>query len=143
MGVPSRKDALIGNIATEKVVEALTAHGAILPALKPFDVLLRATAEIGTIYDFGRLTPLLRGFNAKEPGLIISGSMSNQRNNSTRNRARRCNHHPQPAREAQRHKLRTNRRASCSADEVTNSPALVLILTGAGKRFAPAWISKT
>jgi hypothetical protein len=41
---------LVGNIATEKVVEALTARGAVLPSLKPFDVLLRATAEIGARY---------------------------------------------------------------------------------------------
>src|SRR5580692_487097 len=44
------KDALVGNIATEKVVEALTARGATLPTLKPFDVLLRASAEIGARY---------------------------------------------------------------------------------------------
>jgi len=44
------QDALVGNIATEKVVAALAARGAILPPLKPFDVLLRATAEIGARY---------------------------------------------------------------------------------------------
>jgi hydroxymethylglutaryl-CoA lyase len=49
-GCPFAQDALVGNIATEKVVEALTACGAILPSLKPFDVLLRATAEIGARY---------------------------------------------------------------------------------------------
>ncbi len=49
-GCPFAQDALVGNIATEKVVEALTARGAVLPPLKPFDVLLRATAEIGTRY---------------------------------------------------------------------------------------------
>jgi hydroxymethylglutaryl-CoA lyase len=49
-GCPFAQDALIGNIATEKVVEALSARGAILPSLKPFDVLLRATAEIGARY---------------------------------------------------------------------------------------------
>jgi hydroxymethylglutaryl-CoA lyase len=49
-GCPFAQDALVGNIATEKVVEALTARGAILPPLKPFDVLLRATAEIGARY---------------------------------------------------------------------------------------------
>jgi hypothetical protein len=32
------------------VIEALTARGAVLPSLKPFDVLLRATAEIGARY---------------------------------------------------------------------------------------------
>jgi hydroxymethylglutaryl-CoA lyase len=49
-GCPFAQDALVGNIATEKVVEALTSRGAVLPPLKPFDVLLRATAEIGTRY---------------------------------------------------------------------------------------------
>jgi hypothetical protein len=32
------------------VIEALAARGAVLPPLKPFDVLLRATAEIGARY---------------------------------------------------------------------------------------------
>ncbi len=49
-GCPFAQDALVGNIPTEKVVEALTARGAMLPALKPLDVLLRVTAEIGTRY---------------------------------------------------------------------------------------------
>ena len=49
-GCPFAQDALVGNIATEKVVEALTARGAVLPSLKPFEVLLRATAEIGARY---------------------------------------------------------------------------------------------
>jgi hydroxymethylglutaryl-CoA lyase len=49
-GCPFAQDALVGNIATEKVVEALTARGAVLSPLKSFDVLLRATAEIGARY---------------------------------------------------------------------------------------------
>jgi hydroxymethylglutaryl-CoA lyase len=49
-GCPFAQDALVGNIATEKVVEALTARGATLPSLKPFDVLLRAATEIGARY---------------------------------------------------------------------------------------------
>jgi hydroxymethylglutaryl-CoA lyase len=49
-GCPFAQDALVGNIATEQVIAALTARGAILPSLKPFDVLLRATAEIGARY---------------------------------------------------------------------------------------------
>jgi hydroxymethylglutaryl-CoA lyase len=49
-GCPFAQDALVGNIATEKVVEVLTARGAVLPSLKPFDVLLRATSEIGARY---------------------------------------------------------------------------------------------
>jgi len=49
-GCPFAQDTLVGNIPTEKVVEALTQHGAVLPPLKPLAVLLRATAEIGTRY---------------------------------------------------------------------------------------------
>jgi len=49
-GCPFAQDALVGNIATEQVVAALAARGATLPLLKPFDVLLRATAEIGARY---------------------------------------------------------------------------------------------
>jgi hydroxymethylglutaryl-CoA lyase len=49
-GCPFAQDALVGNIATEQVVATLAACGATLPSLKPFDVLLRATAEIGARY---------------------------------------------------------------------------------------------
>jgi hydroxymethylglutaryl-CoA lyase len=42
-GCPFAQDALVGNIPTEVVIEALRAHGAELPALKSLDVLLRAT----------------------------------------------------------------------------------------------------
>src|ERR1700722_4181514 len=49
-GCPFAQDALVGNIATEKVIEALGARGAQLPVLKPLDALLRATAEIGARY---------------------------------------------------------------------------------------------
>jgi hydroxymethylglutaryl-CoA lyase len=49
-GCPFAQDALVGNIPTERVVEALTQRGAALPPLKPFDVLLRATGEIGARY---------------------------------------------------------------------------------------------
>ncbi len=49
-GCPFAQDALVGNIATEKVVEALKERGAELPALKPLEVLLRVTAEIGARY---------------------------------------------------------------------------------------------
>ncbi|MGA8152961.1 MAG: hydroxymethylglutaryl-CoA lyase [Terriglobales bacterium] len=49
-GCPFAQDALVGNIPTEKVVEALRARGAALPLLKPLDVLLRATSEIGARY---------------------------------------------------------------------------------------------
>jgi len=49
-GCPFAQDALVGNIATEKVIETLKARGAELPALKPLDALLRATAEMGARY---------------------------------------------------------------------------------------------
>ena len=49
-GCPFAQDALVGNIATEKVIEALQQRGASLPPLKPLDTLLRATGEIGARY---------------------------------------------------------------------------------------------
>src|SRR5437870_10145723 len=49
-GCPFAQDALVGNIATEKVIEALTQRGAASPPLKPLDALLRATAGIGARY---------------------------------------------------------------------------------------------
>ena len=49
-GCPFAQDALIGNIPTEIVVETLKSRGAVLPPLKPLEVLLRATAEIGVRY---------------------------------------------------------------------------------------------
>jgi hydroxymethylglutaryl-CoA lyase len=49
-GCPFAQDQLVGNIATEKVIEALQQRGAQLPALKPLDTLLRVSAEIGTRY---------------------------------------------------------------------------------------------
>ena len=49
-GCPFAQDALVGNIATENVVEALQQGGAELPPLKSLDVLLRITAELGARY---------------------------------------------------------------------------------------------
>jgi hydroxymethylglutaryl-CoA lyase len=49
-GCPFAQDELVGNIPTEKVIEALRERGAQLPALKPLDALLKATTEIGTRY---------------------------------------------------------------------------------------------
>jgi hydroxymethylglutaryl-CoA lyase len=49
-GCPFAQDALVGNIATEKVLEALLQRGAELAPLKSLDTLLRATSEIGTRY---------------------------------------------------------------------------------------------
>jgi len=46
-GCPFAQDALVGNIPTEKVLEALKQRGADLPILKPLDSLLKATAGIG------------------------------------------------------------------------------------------------
>jgi len=51
-GCPFAQDELVGNIPTEKVVEVLGSLGSLLPALKPLDVLLKATAEIGDRYQF-------------------------------------------------------------------------------------------
>ncbi|HKM47805.1 MAG TPA: hydroxymethylglutaryl-CoA lyase [Terriglobales bacterium] len=49
-GCPFAQDALVGNIATEKVIEALKERGAELPPLKSLDALLRATTEMGARY---------------------------------------------------------------------------------------------
>jgi hydroxymethylglutaryl-CoA lyase len=49
-GCPFAQDALVGNIPTEKVIEALTERGAQLPKLKPLDALLKATAGIAAKY---------------------------------------------------------------------------------------------
>ncbi|MGH9528970.1 MAG: hydroxymethylglutaryl-CoA lyase [Terriglobales bacterium] len=49
-GCPFAQDALVGNLPSEKVIEVLKSRGAALPALKSFDALLRASAEIGARY---------------------------------------------------------------------------------------------
>jgi hydroxymethylglutaryl-CoA lyase len=49
-GCPFAQDELVGNIPTETVIETLRGRGAQVPALKPLDTLLRATAEIGARY---------------------------------------------------------------------------------------------
>jgi hydroxymethylglutaryl-CoA lyase len=49
-GCPFAQDALVGNIATETVLEALRSRGAQLPPLRSLDALLRASAEIGARY---------------------------------------------------------------------------------------------
>jgi hydroxymethylglutaryl-CoA lyase len=49
-GCPFAQDDLIGNIPTEKVIEALRGRGAQLSPLRPLDALLKATAEIGSRY---------------------------------------------------------------------------------------------
>ncbi len=49
-GCPFAQDALVGNIPTEKVIEALRQRGAELPSLKPLDTLLKATGGIAAKY---------------------------------------------------------------------------------------------
>lgn len=49
-GCPFAQDRLVGNIPTEKVLEALRARNAPLPPLKPLDNLLKISAEIGARY---------------------------------------------------------------------------------------------
>jgi hydroxymethylglutaryl-CoA lyase len=49
-GCPFAQDNLVGNIATETVIEALNKRGAQLPPLKSLDALQRASAEIGSRY---------------------------------------------------------------------------------------------
>ena len=49
-GCPFAQDDLVGNIPTEKVLEALRSRGAQLPPLKPLDALLKASAEMGNRY---------------------------------------------------------------------------------------------
>jgi hydroxymethylglutaryl-CoA lyase len=49
-GCPFAQDALVGNIPTEKVLEALQQRGVELPALKPLHTLLRVSAEVGARY---------------------------------------------------------------------------------------------
>jgi len=49
-GCPFAQDALVGNIATEKVIETLRQRGAELPTLKPLDTLLKATGGIAAKY---------------------------------------------------------------------------------------------
>lgn len=49
-GCPFAQDALVGNIPTEKVIEALKQRDAQLPTLKPLDALLKATGGIAAKY---------------------------------------------------------------------------------------------
>jgi hydroxymethylglutaryl-CoA lyase len=49
-GCPFAQDALVGNIPTEKVIQAFEQRGVILPSLKPLDTLLRISAEIAARY---------------------------------------------------------------------------------------------
>jgi len=49
-GCPFAQDALVGNLATETLIETLKQRRAELPSLKSLDTLLRASAEIGARY---------------------------------------------------------------------------------------------
>ena len=49
-GCPFAQDAMVGNIATERVIAALQQRGAQLPTLKPLDTLLKATGGIAAKY---------------------------------------------------------------------------------------------
>ena len=49
-GCPFAQDDLVGNIATETVIEVLRHRGAQLPPLKSLDALLKATGGIGNLY---------------------------------------------------------------------------------------------
>jgi hydroxymethylglutaryl-CoA lyase len=49
-GCPFAQDALVGNIPTERVLDALKQRDAELPKLKSLDTLLRASAEIAARY---------------------------------------------------------------------------------------------
>jgi hydroxymethylglutaryl-CoA lyase len=49
-GCPFAQDALVGNIPTEKVLEALRQRGAELPPIKSLDTLLKATGGIAAKY---------------------------------------------------------------------------------------------
>ncbi|MGH9517318.1 MAG: hydroxymethylglutaryl-CoA lyase [Terriglobales bacterium] len=49
-GCPFAQDALVGNIPTERVLEALKKRDAELPKLRSLDTLLRASAEIAARY---------------------------------------------------------------------------------------------
>jgi len=49
-GCPFAQDALVGNIPTERVIEALRSRGADLPPIKPLDTLLKAAGGIAAKY---------------------------------------------------------------------------------------------
>ncbi len=49
-GCPFAQDALVGNIPTEKALDALKQRDVALPTLKPLETLLRVSTEIGARY---------------------------------------------------------------------------------------------
>src|SRR5260221_3589076 len=52
-GCPFAQDELVGNLQTEKLLEALSQRSLPLPVLKPLDTLLRASVEMGRQYAVG------------------------------------------------------------------------------------------
>jgi len=56
-GCPFAQDDLVGNIATETVIETLRSSGAQLPPMKSLDTLMRASAEIGARYKSSSSSP--------------------------------------------------------------------------------------
>ena len=52
-GCPFAQDALVGNLPTEKLLEALSQRSLPLPSLKSLDTLLRASAELGRQFAVG------------------------------------------------------------------------------------------
>lgn len=49
-GCPFAQDMLVGNISTEKMLEALSQRDVALPALKPLETLVRVATELGARY---------------------------------------------------------------------------------------------
>jgi len=52
-GCPFAQDELVGNLPTERLLEALSLRNLSPPVLKPLDTLLRASAEMGRQYAAG------------------------------------------------------------------------------------------
>ena len=52
-GCPFAQDALVGNLPTEKLLDALSMRSLPLPVLKPLDTLLRASAEMAKQFSVG------------------------------------------------------------------------------------------
>ena len=54
-GCPFAQDVLVGNISTEKVIEALQRRNAVLPVRKPLDELIKLSANIGERFSGPRM----------------------------------------------------------------------------------------
>ncbi len=118
---------MVGNIPTEKVIEALSQRGAELPKLKPLDSLLKATAGIEReVFLFARggrrRQPLIQNMSYNTIQLAYDGGVAT----ITLNRPEKRN---AISFELIDDLLR-------ALDEVAKSDAIVLIVTGAGKAFS-------